>query len=253
MYKPTASVELSTQAMPQIRLLLLGRPGTGKTFSVCTTFPGIIVADFDNGLTSADIRKLGILSMPFYDMDWIKKNFPNSGDRAASAFKAWLNNEARKLEKDQTLFIDSLSALDDSFHIETEKLAPAGKSGERDGFFVWNQKQVFFRDIHNIFKALKCNVVVAAHEKEERDADSGALLGKVSPLMTGVFASKLGSQYTDVVRTFSKEERDAAGKPTGKTIYQWQVKSDDKYDLKSRMTHASKFVEPGYGIFQKGY
>src|SRR6266576_2890814 len=74
MYTPQDSINLKNVTYPQIRLGIQGPPASGKTTSALT-FPNVVVMDLDNGLTKYSGKD--IISIPFYDYDWIVKyGFP---------------------------------------------------------------------------------------------------------------------------------------------------------------------------------
>lgn len=231
MYIPKGAMKAESISNPQVRLLIHGRPATGKTWAAAgPTTPGPVVLDLDGGCTTLKHHNPNAIVLPFYSADWLKANC--NGLSTKDAVKVWLNTEARKLTREQTLVIDSLSAWQDCFHIELEKTPKITKQGGEDSFYIWGEKLKYFRDCHFVFATLTCNVIVIAHEREIRDDKTGVLLSKVLPSMTGSFADSLGRYYTDVFHQFT------TGGENGKPIeYWWQVRGDSRYDLKTRMTN----------------
>jgi hypothetical protein len=177
--------------------------------------------------------------MHFYDQDWCKENFKSTNQ--AMVFKAWLNTEAKKLGPEQTLFVDSITGLQDAIHIYLDAQTPLSKDGQPDGFYLWKHKDNYLRDIHNFFKTLQCHVVVAMHSKEERDKGD-CLIGKITPAMTGGFKEKLGSHYTDVFRAYTTPQ--TSTKPA---TYMWQVWADSNHDyVKARGSYSTQSIVAGF-------
>lgn len=252
LYNPPGGIKVSERKSDdkQIRLLLLGRPGTGKTYSVCVTFPNVVVANIGNGITPV-IRKLvpDLIEVPFWDLDYIKKNIPSlsSIQNVKDAFKSWLASEVSKFSSGQTLLIDDLSALQDYFHQQTEKEIPLTKEKQEENkWFEWREKGKYFRDIHLYLLRAKCHVVSVAHEREIRDDKTGALLSKVAPFFTGQFCDRMGAYYNEIYHSFTEDVKE---EKTNKVIgvrYLWQVKSDTKYDLKTRMAETPAIIEQDF-------
>lgn len=238
-YIPQNSIPFNDLVVPQIRLLIVGPPGSGKTFNTINSFPNVVYADFDNGLTDERLKEYSPTILPFYDIDWCKSKLGT--DNQCNAFKRWINTEARKLGVEQTLVIDSLTGLQDVFHKYTEPLIPTNKEGVKDGYYIWGEKGSLFRDLHILLKTLKCNIVSIMHTKEERDKND-VLIGKVTPNFSGGFKAGLCSHYTDVfVSTCTTPT------PTTPSKYLWQVWKSDKYDfIKARGNYTQATIEAGY-------
>lgn len=256
-YKPTLAVTAASQVTPQIRLLLIGKPASGKSWAAAT-FPNPLFADFDNSCTSLKQLKDDILILPFYSTEFVREKLRSLN--AMSAFLDWLATEAKKLTSEQTLVIDSLSTLQDAFHSTLEASPKKNAKGEDDGFYLWGEKIKYFRNIHMHLISLKCHVVVTAHEREIRDDKTGALLGKVLPSMSGSFCDRLGQFYTDIFHQFAREklspngtpitEKDSNGHNVPLLEYCWQVRGDNKYDLKTRMVSPPAIVPATFASFK---
>ena len=224
-------------------LLLHGRPATGKSHNVLMTFPNIILADFDNMIPPEVMEKRPPEHIiPFYDKEWIAKNSASFGNQSMpkDAFKWWLNNEAVKMTPEQTLVIDSLSALQDVFHIQMEPLA----QGSDNKYFPWNEKGRYLRDVHLLLRNLKCILVMIAHELEPRDEDSGKLTSKFYPFVTGGFKAQIGRSYDNIFHSLVTED-DKTKRPT----YMWQIKSDKEYNLRTTIVTDEKFVPASWESF----
>ena len=244
MYRPIGATEITE--LPQVRLGIQGYPKTGKTYGALT-FPNPIVANLDRGL-GAHIGK-GILELPFWDPKFCDSIYqrtsgaftPNRRD----AFKKWLQTEAQKLEKDQTLIIDGSTGLQNAFHTQAALEPVYTKSGKKDDFAEWQLKVQYFGEVMETLKSLKCHVVYICHETPDRNKE-GELNGKLRPMLTGQFGDQLGSHFTDWFRqhAFAKQADLAKVNLTnwgmtlnefkalsdsfeGNEIYAWQTRSDD--------------------------
>ena len=117
---------------PLIRLGLQGDPGTGKT-TAAATFPNPIFLDFDNQLTSLAERK-DILRVPFYDKNFVKDvlkvNPVNGVNDSRNGLIKWLANELHKFTQEQTIVLDSWTAMQDAFDNVKEQ-EPVYRSEER--------------------------------------------------------------------------------------------------------------------------
>lgn len=240
-YIPPLSKRAADIHQPQIRLLIMGPPCSGKTWAAAT-FPNPIYIDLDGSSTSVKFVNPNALIIPFcQDSVWKQYN-PKS---IADAFKVFLFSEAPKFDESQTLVVDSLSAIEDGYHKGMQDFPILNGKGEENSLAVWGKKLDYFRDIHTAFKSLRCNVVVTAHIREIRDDKTGTLLKKIGPSLTGSFADKLNSYYTDVfLQLFGPSQKDPKI-----TKYMWQTKGDERIDLKSRMPSVPQFIEASYSSF----
>lgn len=241
--------------MPQTRLMLMGYPGTGKTWSALT-FPNPVVLNLDRGL-SAHIGKK-IIEIPLYDIALIdalaKRSFQTAPPNARDAVKHWLVNEAQKLEADQTLIVDSWTTLQNAFDLQT-KLEPvySTKTGKEDTYAFWARKVEYALEVCSLLKNIRCHVVVTVHETVERN-DDGNLTGKIKPLMQGQFADQLGGHFTDVFRQLAvtryKEPSNTKSEVIG-TDYLWQTQSDNVVNCKTCLVGAPKFIKATYEDYIK--
>jgi len=250
--KPAFSISVGMlNTANQIRLLLMGPPGAGKTYPCCITCSkNILVADFDNSLTAIRELRPEISVLPFYDLDWVKSNL--KAFNARDGFKSWLFNHAKNLDSSWLLVIDSLSSWSDAFHLQQEREPKMSKTGEEDSFHLWKMKQIYFRDCLNALQGLKCDVAVTCHEREERDEKTGMLLQKSRPLFSGSMADEMGRFFTDWFRAFTTDVKDSTGKVIG-TSYQWQTRPDSRYNLKTRLSKVEKTVTAHWDNVFKAY
>ena len=192
---------VTTPTVPQIRLGVIGAPGTGKT-TFAMTFPNVLVLDFDGKLPP------GTRAVPFYNQKWLKEqkswmrpSSVNFADRDALAY--FLRNEAPRLSPDTTLVVDSwtsiMNRLDMWHEAVKHTLFYSEKKKEVDGFAVHADRITFAVEIFNLFKNLPCNLIITMHEQIERNED-GLPTGSIKPLMKGQFADQMAAHLTGFFR-----------------------------------------------------
>lgn len=246
MYKPQNIILSSSNTSKNLRLLLVGPPKWGKTYSVVTTFPNPLVVDFDNGLTAIN----GIDVAPFYDGEWFKKTFPGISMRT-NALSKFIVQHASQMTGEQTLVLDSLSTICDYLNKDLTSIQPKGKNGEPDGYWFWAQWGNWLRDFCVLLTSLKCNVVLIAHEAEVRDAETGRLTGYRWLLKGQDFSPRLSQFFTDVFRQV-KETKESQGKITEE--YKWQVKQTPLFPYaNTRMNCDTLYIPASYNEIIKRY
>jgi AAA domain len=269
LYKPPGCSILSESPTdPQIRIGLQGYAGCGKTHS-SLTFPNPIVANFDRNLGAYKDRT-DVMEAPFWDGKFCDSihmrdgiaNPPNRKD----AFLVWLHKEGIKLTENQWLVIDSLSAIEDSYHIQYRLSPVITKKGDEQGFAEYKNKLEFFAGLMDKLRSLKCNVILNCHQSENSKK------GGYRPLLSGGYGDKIESNFTSWFRHFavdkpSNDKRqefcdrfkittsvlDEWIKSTdNNTIYIWQTQPDDIADCKAtNLLNPPKYILAGYQNFQK--
>jgi len=270
MYQPANTKTLEELPPQQIRLGVQGYGGVGKTYSALT-FPNIIVADLDRGLGAHAGRK-DVIQVPFFDEQWCKKFNPNHRF-IKDTFLLWMEKEGKKLEEDQTLLIDNITQLDEAYHKWYANNPVYTKQGKEDEFAEYRLKLDFFGDVTQRLISLRCNVIALSHEFEKVDKLNEST-GKIRPLMSGQFANKLSSKFTDWFRQHASSKPklekvdDKVLKNWGMkniqefqamldtfprdTIYYWQLDSDDIFDGKcSSLVNYPKYLPANYENFKR--
>lgn len=257
---------------PQLRLGLQGPPGVGKTWAALR-FKNPIVLNIDRGLVAHQGRS-DVIEIPFYNPSFVDKIVPRSGmscpPNRKDAILKWLATEGQKLTNIQTLVIDSQTQLQNAFHAEYRINPVITKSGKIDDFAEWNQKVVYFGELMEWLKSLKCDVIYICHETADRDK-TGDLNGQVRPLLTGQFADQLASHFTDFYRchAWAKPTKDKLEKfkeffnlndeqvkswlssGTDATMYLFQTQSDQiAKSIKTSLVNAPKYVLADPNVFQ---
>lgn len=272
MYKPNGCKTLAEVKEAQIRLGIQGYSGVGKSWSALT-FPNPVVLNLDRGL-GAHIGRSDVIDVPLYDPAYCRTINPAfaRSSQLKDTILMWFDKEAKKLEPDQTLIVDGGTGLQNAFHKWMDENPVYSQQGKVDDYAPWKLKLVFFGDICERIKTLKCHVVYISHESEKKDK-SGEYTGKIRPLLTGQFQDQLGSHFTDWVRQFSvdKPKLDKIDdkmlvewKMTKEefvlmldtyprnTIYYWLLESDNAFDGKvSSLVNFPRFIPANYQSFSK--
>ncbi len=262
----------------QIRLGIQGFPGTGKNWAALGSpdgrqvgFTNCIVANLDRGL-GAFQGCAHIHEIPFYKM--------YKPEELKDKIIEWLAREGPKFKENQTLVVDSLSALEQIYHswyrANETLVAISAKTGKVNDFAEWNIKEAWFSELALHFKNIKCDVILLTHEIERADKPTtigqpGTYTGKIRPLMTGKVGDSIIKEYTDWFRqhackkpTDPKDETLAAFRMTkqefkamcdsfvGDTIYFWQTQGDDLFNAKaSSLVNPPLYIPATFGAFSK--
>lgn len=250
MYIPQNSITLDKVEQAQLRVLITGYWGTGKTWAALT-FPNPVVINIDRGLVAHSGRK-DVVEVPMWS-DEFRNKLPKKHKYIKDDVLEWIDTEGRKLEADQTLVVDGITGLQNSHEKWAKDNPKVTREGKIDDFYPWNEKVKFFGNLMEVFKMLRCHVVMIGHETDARDKQ-GNYNGKIRPLLRGQFVDELGSHFTDCFRqitTTKKAEKDITQellKNWGMTkeeyldmcktfstesIYAWQTMPDDISDCKA--------------------
>lgn len=219
------------------RIGIQGFGKTGKTWSALS-FPNPVILDTDNNIPKYHplVVEGKLLTVPFWDSDYLKEELsivPKKEDQhppTCFAVLKWLRAYGKEFNSEQTLILDSMTRVHDSFDLYHYDNPFYDNKGNKDTWKVYNYKQTWFTDLHNVIESLKCNFVSLCHETVERD--EGRIIG-IKPLLTGVFADKLPTRYQEWFRQRVIAAKDDKGKEivdpeTGKAKprYIWEIKSD---------------------------
>lgn len=210
-----------------IKILVCGPPGTGKTcFAAGFPYP-MLVLDFDSKINSAaawyasdqarldgiEVRALGKKldgSDPIADMNKI-------------ITEELIPQQKNGTMKYKTLVIDSCTTFSNAVLQHIVKTNPgvkrvASAQGVQAGMQDFGiLKREFARLIPGLL-SLPMNVVMTAHIKTDRSELTGEIIR--SPIMDGSFSQELPIYFEEVYRVFMKD-----GKPYA------QTKSDSYYDF----------------------
>ena len=278
LYIPPSCRPLSEDtAKQQVRLGIQGFPGTGKNWSILGSpdsaqvgFPHPLVLNIDRGLGAHQGIKW-IYEVPIYKM--FKRH------EQKDKLTEWLDREGSKLTENQTLIIDSLSSLDQIYHMwfkDNEARLAVGSNGSYNNFVEWQMKEKWFNEIHVMLKSFRCDIVLLCHEAERADKPTtpgqpGLYSGKIRPVLSGKFGDLIIREYTDWFRQHSASKNLDPKEDTlrnfhmtkaefitmcnsfsGETIYYWQTKGNDLFDAKaSSLVNPPTFIPATYESFLK--
>lgn len=172
-----------SEPVKEVRILLQGAAGTGKTHWI-SQFPNLIVLDMDH--------KCPVLPhvVSFWN-DEVMKSI--KGSSKPDKIINWCRDNLPLLTPDTTVAFDSWS----TFQMFVDEAANKECVGDKDGFRFYRLKLSYSAAIINIFRALKCRLIVTAHETTK-----GANITQMRPLMEGKFGDQLDGHFTDHYRSF---------------------------------------------------
>lgn len=220
MFTPTEAK--SPEEQLTFRIGIQGFPKTGKSWAALT-FPNPIVLNIDNNIPKLHPNLSSVLQIPFYDPKFCTElgcgaKHPSQPPVRHLALTKWLRANAQKFESDQTLILDSLTFLGNYFDLHWDLNPQFSNKGKENDFVPWQKKVLYFTDLHELVKSLRCNFIAIVHETEAFD-DEGRIIG-LKPLITGSFSNQLAGHYTEWFRQRVISEKD---KPPR---YVWQIVSD---------------------------
>jgi len=202
-----------------LALLLVGEPKTGKT-SVELSFPDPYILNIDRNLDGPRRRSVGKLFWaddPAYDAKDVELPPEKRWNRAMELLK-----EAYAAPQVKTICIDSLTGLCDYLvdHILADVKRTEGKTIDRPRIQDYYTVKDLLSKLAVFLRACskKKHVVVAAHQKADKDEATGAT--RYSLNIPGQQAQNWGSYFTDVWATNNstvggKTKFEICTKPTG--------------------------------------
>ena len=267
-YIPKGAVSLNTITVKsQIRLGIQGYGKTGKTWAALT-FPNPIVLNLDRGL-GAHIGRSDVYEIPFYKPEFAGK-FPGE---LKDKLMEWLKSEGTKITESQTLIFDGCTSLQNAYHkwFDVNQHMFLTKQGKVDDYAEYRVKRVYFAELFEFFKTLKCDVIFIAHESAQKDKGTQEYTGKIRPLLSGQFndellnhctdwfrqhtASKVLEPKPDTLKNFGmtlKEFMDWQSTFPRDTIYYWQSDSDNIFDGGcSSLVNFPKYLPANFSTFAK--
>ena len=223
-----------SEGLTQIRLGIIGFPGTGKTTGALT-FPNPIVIDYDRKCPP------GVRTIPFWDP---KLEAKFGGPR--HGLREFLKTEGPKFGPEETLILDSWTMVVNQFEkfLEDNPHLYLTKKNEVDGFKMGSDRLSFAYEIIHMIKALSCNVIIIMHEQIERD-DRGQITGRVKPLMRGQFADQMAAHLTDFFRAVILVDNQK------KPQYLWQLVPDNVFAPITSFIPRSPYIPQKYEEYLK--
>lgn len=227
---------ITTPAIPQIRMGLIGKPGAGKT-TACLTFPNPIILDKDRKCPP------NVKAVPFYDPAFEKKFASTDQSRSGvrSALINWLN---KYNDPSTTLILDSYTMWMNDFDKWSKLVGPLvfkseKKPGVVDGFAIHADRIAMGVEIFHALKSMQNNFVVNFHEQVDRNED-GVPIG-IRALIKGQFGDQVGAHLTIMFRAVCVKGK-----------YLWQVVSDQEFtvirppEFNLNNLIENKYIEPTY-------
>lgn len=214
-----------------LKLLLLGDSGAGKT-TFAASGPGRVqIADFDGKVSSAaqylrENNPSQLDQVNYTDYASIGK----FGDKELAAHK--FNQDMGQLAKDlgevRTFVLDSLTTFSDASMEYLLKSNPGVKRFVTQGAQIpvlqdYQMARIWFKQMLTALLSLKCHVIVTAHIQVDKDELTGQIIR--SPMMAGKLSRELPIYFEEVWRAY----RDERGE------YWAQTQSDRSFVCRSQI------------------
>lgn len=226
-----------------IRMLLFGDSGTGKT-CFATGWPGPIhYADFDGKVNSAAAFLHG---SPKLD-EITYENYAPVDDKGSAGLR--FNTDLGKMRKDGklpgTLVLDSLTTFSDEMMRYLMRLNPGIKRMDTKGaatpaMLDYQVARLFFKQVLGELLNLPCNLVVTAHIQVDKDEITGEILR--TPMLAGKLSRELPILFPEVHRSFVRDRK-----------YWAQTKSDARFQCRTQIRGLPAEIELKYESLIKQY
>lgn len=221
-----------------IRILIYGQSGTGKTYSLRTARKPLFIDSFDPGgsVVLADLIAKGEAI--------VRTQFENEDPKNPTAFAAWDSSldkieQSGVMEKFGTYVLDSATTWGQA--CLNTILAKAGRAGGTPQQNDWYPQMVLMEaGIRRIFK-FPCDVIFICHSDIQKDE----VIGKIvrSPMLTGKSKTRIPLLFSEVY--YADAKLSSKG-----TEYIWQLQADNTNQAKSRLCGLAKknlnFVNQNY-------
>lgn len=231
-----------------MKVLIYGNSGVGKTCAACSWPTPILYLDFDNKVDSA---------AAFYSADKKRLEEIEVRDLSAKLDQDPIEELLRIIDKElipqqkagamkyKTLVVDSLTTFSAAVLAHIVKTNPGvkrviTKQGQQPGMQDFGiLKREFARLIPGIL-SLPMNVIMLAHIKVDRDETTGELVR--GPHMDGSFASELPVYFKEVYRMYVEGKK-----------YLAQTQSDVRYNCRTQIPRLPETIELKYDNLIKEY
>lgn len=226
-----------------IRMLLYGDSGSGKT-CFATGWPGPIhYCDFDGKVNSAAAFLAG--SDKLNEISY--ENYAPVDDKGSAGMR--FNADLGKMRRDGTLpgtlVLDSLTTFSDEMMRYLMRLNPGIKRMDTKGAATpamqdYQVARLFFKQVLGELLNLSCNLIVTAHIQVDKDEMTGEILR--TPMLAGKLSRELPILFPEVHRSFVKDGK-----------YLAQTKSDARYQCRTQIPRLPAEIELKYESLIKKY
>ena len=226
-----------------IKMLLYGDSGTGKT-CFGTGWPGPIhYADFDGKVNSAAAYLQGKDKLNEISYE----NYAPTDDKgsAGQRFNQDLGMMRKSGKLPGTLILDSLTTFSDEMMRYLMRLNPGIKRMDTKGAATpamqdYQVARLFFKQILGELLNLPCNVIVTAHIQVDKDDVTGQILR--TPMIAGKLSRELPILFPEVYRSFVKDGK-----------YFAQTQSDQYYSCRTQIRNIPATIPLEYSSLTKSY
>lgn len=211
-----------------IRFLVYGQSGSGKTYSLRTAKKPIFVDSFDPGgsVVLSDLIEKGEAV--------VRSDFENEDAKHPRAFEAWDKafdelERAQVMQKFGTYCLDSATTWGQAcLNYVMKKAGRAGGTPQQNDWYP--QMVLMEAGIRRIF-SLPCDVIFICHDDVQKDE----ILGKMTraPMLTGKAKTRIPLLFSEIY--YSDSKRSSKG-----TEYVWQLQRDNTNQAKSRLCGLAK-------------
>lgn len=232
-----------------LKVLVYGDSGTGKTvFS--TSFPGpVYVADFDGKISSAASYWGATNKARLNEIEYDKfVPEPNTKLSHFHAFKTKLE-EHSELGKQgkfpfKTYVVDSLTLFSEAMMQEVIRANPGISRVEKtvpalQDYLIFG---VHFKQFLAKILALPCNVVVTAHAEHSKDDVTGSI--SIRPMLSGKLSNEIPIRFAEVYHSKVVEKE-------GKPVFILQTKSAGKEVCRTQIPGIPQFIRSAYSELVK--
>lgn len=226
-----------------IKLLLYGDSGTGKTVFACG-WPGPVhVLDFDTKISSAASYYAGQPQLEQITYE----NYGPVDDKGTAAMKC--NADLLALKKSgklpRTIVLDSMTTFSDEIMRYLMRINPGIKRMDTKGAATpamqdYQVARLFFKQFLTELINWPCNLVVTAHVQVDKDELTGEILR--TPMLAGKLSRELPIYFSEVHRSFVREGK-----------YWAQTKSDARYQCRTQIPGIPAEIELKYDNLVKKY
>lgn len=206
-----------------LRLLIYGTSGSGKTYSLRTAKTPLWIDSFDPGGSTA------LNDMVQNGSAVVITEYENEDAKHPSAFKLWDDNfdkleSANVFEKVGTYVLDSATTWAQA--VLNEVLKRSGRAGGVPQQNDWYPQMTIMEAAVKRILSLPCDVVFICHDDVLKDELTGRVMR--APLLTGKSRKRIPLLFSEIY--FADVRRTPKG-----NNYVWQMRKDATNEARSRL------------------